>query len=624
MCKVNEVKLFVIKILLLVIAFFFLQASLTAQMSPDKYKQRFETLEKKSKLDKKELKELLTISDRTQSLDLELSINYLNRALKIYEKQKDYYFISEYAEKISLVYMIKGEPGAGKKIIDQLVKKYEDKFEDDDWMKIQILYVRFLEHTDQYDECIALIDKLLPKTENPLYKSALYTFRGGINMDKSHYDVAAKDYYNALRLSKQIGHKQNVMTLYNRLGLLNHNLKNFEKAKKYFKLALDIAEQAKSERDLTVIYLNMGNLYQKIDSLDLALYYYDKNLEQLKKINNSTDIARNYLNRGNVFLKQKKYDQAFDSFEKSLEICNQFGIGIGKMHNYFSFGRGYIETKQYNKALNVLDSALYYSKELGARDMEMSIHSNYSDAYKALGDYKKALEYYNSFHEIERDLMDDEKQKIVSELEIKYESEIKDQKISQINQTLATKKAENRMLILGVAALVMITGFIIFFLIYRNKTLKQLYERNIELMNSFQFKAPDEEELEIIETAVESEDNLKKIFDRILYALEKEKIYTNPTLSLSDTAEHVKSNDKYVSAAIAEYANMNYSNFVNFYRINEAKRLIYEDGHFNLNEVMYACGFNSRTTFYNAFKKHTGLSPKQFKEMGENNLVLAG
>src|SRR5690606_13999182 len=142
-------------------------------------------------------------------------------------------------------------------------------------------------------------------------------------------------------------------------------------------------------------------------------------------------------------------------------------------------------------------------------------------------------------------------------------------------------------------------------------------------MNSFQFKAPEEEFQEIVETPTDHEDHLKKIFDRILLALEKEKIYTNPNLSLSDTSDYVKSNDKYVSAAIAENSNMNYSNFINFYRINEAKRLIYEDSNLSLNEIMQACGFHSRTTFYNAFKKHTGLSPKQFKEMGENNVVFA-
>lgn len=116
-------------------------------------------------------------------------------------------------------------------------------------------------------------------------------------------------------------------------------------------------------------------------------------------------------------------------------------------------------------------------------------------------------------------------------------------------------------------------------------------------------------------TDEQEEDNLKNIFEKLLCVLENDKIYTDPNISLSKTAEIIKSNEKYVSSAIATYAKTNYSNFINSYRINQAKLLIYENNNLNINEVMYVCGFNSRTTFYEAFKKHTGMSPRQFKDL---------
>lgn len=619
----NLFKLSAAKIYLPILFFLFIN-SLAAQVNPETERKRFETLDKKSELNQEELREMLIISDRAQNYDLNSTIEFLNKAVKHFEKQKDYFFITEYAEKISLAYMIKGEPQTGIDIANKVAKKYKNNFSEEESVKLQILNVRFLEQVDKNDEALKLINKILPEAKNDLHKATLYTFRGGINMDKGNFDLAGKDYYASLRLYEKLKNESNIITTYNRLGMLNQAMEDFPKAIKYYKRGLNMALKAKSERDLTVLYLNMGNLYQKMDSLDLAINYYDKNLEILKKNNNLTDIARNLLNRGNVFAKQKKFTQAFENYHQALDICNKYGIDFGKMHVYFSMGKGYIETREYNKAIPALDSALYFAKAMGVKDVELSVYYSFSDLYEVTGNYEKAYQAYTKFHELEKEVMNEEKHKTLSELEIKYETELKDQKITQINQSLETKKAQNGLLILGVVLLMLIAGFIIFFLIYRNRTLKQLYERNIELMNSFHFKAPEEDELEeVTETAVENEDNLKKIFDRVLYALEKEKIYTNPTLSLSETAEHVKSNDKYVSAAIAENANMNYSNFINFYRINEAKRLIYDDGHYNLNEVMHACGFNSRTTFYNSFKKHTGLSPKQFKEMGENNLVLA-
>src|SRR5690606_16336202 len=253
------------------------------------------------------------------------------------------------------------------------------------------------------------------------------------------------------------------------------------------------ATKNKSEYDLNVLYLNLGNLYQKVDSLDKALFYYDKNLKLLEQSNNLSDIAKNLLNRGNVHLKLKNYEQAFENFKQSLKICKEMGIDFGKMHNYVSLGKAYTETKEYRKAIPMLDSALYYAKNMEIKTVEMNAYYSFSDVYEILGDYKKAYQYYTKYHELEKEVLNEEKQKTLSELEIKYETELKDQKINQINQSLETKKAQNGLLILGVIFLILIAGFIIFFLIYRNRTLKQLYIRNVELMNSFQFKAPEEE-----------------------------------------------------------------------------------------------------------------------------------
>jgi len=592
--------------------------SVAARQDPAADKQRFETLDKQQKLSQKECREMLNISDRAQNYNLDLTIEYLTRARKHFEEQKDYFFLTEFGEKISLAYMLKGEPEKGISIVNGLIEKYNNKFSDDERIKVFILKVRFLEYMDRNEECLSLINKLLPQTDDENFKAALYTFRGGINMDKGNYDEAAANYYSALRLYKKINSKSNIITINNRLGLLNQALEDGRKALGYYKQALKIALELNSEKDLIPLYINMGNTYQQMDSIDKAFLYYDKNLELIIKANNQPDIARNYLNRGNLYLKIKNYPKAFEYFEKSLQICNDFGIDVGKMHNYVNIGNAYAEVHQYSKAISAYDSAVYYAKSLGSKDSESHIYSSYSEAYNKMGNTAKALEFYTKFHELEREILDDDKQKTIAELEIKYETELKDQEIEQVNEKLATKKAENKILILGTASVLLITAFIIFFLIYRNRTLKQLYERNIELMKSVQLITSEAETSQKIEYTGEQEDNLKKIFDRLLVALEKDKIYTDPMLSLSDTAEITNSNDKYVSSAIAEYANMNYSNFINFYRVNEAKRLIYKNEHSNLNEVMSACGFNSRTTFYNAFKKHTGMSAKQFKEIGKN------
>src|SRR5690606_12667252 len=483
--------------------------------TPEADSRRFDILDKKKELTKKECREMLNISDRAQNYDIDLSLQYLNRAQKHYEKQKDYFYLTECAEKISLVYMVKGEPEKGMAIVNELFEKYKDEFYDEETVKVLVLKVSILEHMDRGEECLALINKLLPKTDNEYFRAALYTFRGGINMDKSNYEEAATNYYKALRLYEKMNSTPNIITINNRLGLLNDALGDWGKALGYYKKALKLALESKDEKDLVPLYINMGNIYRQLDSIDKAFFYYDKNLELVKKINNQPDIARNYLNRGILYLQIENHPKAFEYFEKSLKICNDYGIDIGKMYNFLNIGNAYNEIQQYKKAVSAYDSAVYYAKLLGTKDSEASIYLRYSEAYSNMGNSAKALEFYTKFHELESEVLDENNQKAIAELEIKYESEIKDQKIEQINEKLATERAENRIIIVGALSIVLITGLIIFFLIYRNKSLRRLYERNIELMKSVQLITSEAETSEKTESKGKPEDNLKKIFDRL-------------------------------------------------------------------------------------------------------------
>ncbi|MCC5648212.1 helix-turn-helix domain-containing protein, partial [Nostoc sp. CHAB 5824] len=54
--------------------------------------------------------------------------------------------------------------------------------------------------------------------------------------------------------------------------------------------------------------------------------------------------------------------------------------------------------------------------------------------------------------------------------------------------------------------------------------------------------------------------------------------------------------------------------FINKYRIEEAKSLLFSEkfNHLNILGIAFQSGFNSKTTFNITFKKHTGLSPTDY------------
>ena len=94
--------------------------------------------------------------------------------------------------------------------------------------------------------------------------------------------------------------------------------------------------------------------------------------------------------------------------------------------------------------------------------------------------------------------------------------------------------------------------------------------------------------------------------------------YLNSELTIDDLANELALTPKIVSQIINEGYSCNFFDFVNKFRVEEAKSLLSSrtDDKMTIQEVMYDAGFNSKSSFNTAFKKFTKLTPTQFK----NNL----
>ena len=95
-----------------------------------------------------------------------------------------------------------------------------------------------------------------------------------------------------------------------------------------------------------------------------------------------------------------------------------------------------------------------------------------------------------------------------------------------------------------------------------------------------------------------------------------DKPYLNPELTITDVALNLNVSVKYLSQVINETLGKNFYDFINSYRIEEAKRQLNEntDSKKTVLEILYESGFNSKSAFNTAFKKQTGFTPTQFRK----------
>jgi AraC-like DNA-binding protein len=92
-------------------------------------------------------------------------------------------------------------------------------------------------------------------------------------------------------------------------------------------------------------------------------------------------------------------------------------------------------------------------------------------------------------------------------------------------------------------------------------------------------------------------------------------LYRDPEISLAALAEQMGIPPKHLSQIINERLGQNFKNFINRYRVEEAKIKILDprEKDFVLLKIAYDVGFNSKSVFNAAFKKHAGMSPTEYR-----------
>lgn len=103
--------------------------------------------------------------------------------------------------------------------------------------------------------------------------------------------------------------------------------------------------------------------------------------------------------------------------------------------------------------------------------------------------------------------------------------------------------------------------------------------------------------------------------ERIRRALEDERLYLNPTLTLAELSAHTGLAPRLISFTVNNGFGQSFNDLVNGYRVEAVKRRLANPAdvaRLTLLGIAFECGFNSKTTFNRIFKQFTGVAPSEF------------
>ena len=102
---------------------------------------------------------------------------------------------------------------------------------------------------------------------------------------------------------------------------------------------------------------------------------------------------------------------------------------------------------------------------------------------------------------------------------------------------------------------------------------------------------------------------------KLRHVIEDEEVYTNQNLKVLDLAKRLEISEKELSTYIHEAYGLSFTDYINRYRIEKVKSLLNTpDQHkYTLLAISEKAGFNSKSSFNAVFKKHSGMTPSQYK-----------
>jgi AraC-like DNA-binding protein len=156
----------------------------------------------------------------------------------------------------------------------------------------------------------------------------------------------------------------------------------------------------------------------------------------------------------------------------------------------------------------------------------------------------------------------------------------------------------------------------IFYIAYFSLKQKEFYPLNKQEKEEIDAIIMETSTLEVNQKKLLSDTDLHKMKSTLIQVMENNKPFLDPELSLFKLASQLDISSHILSYVINKGCDENFYQFVNRYRIEEAKKMILDSNmkHLNLVGIAFEVGFNSKTVFNTTFKKMTNQTPTQFKK----------
>jgi len=256
------------------------------------------------------------------------------------------------------------------------------------------------------------------------------------------YETALRYNLESLEIERALGRTHGIANNLNSIGNIHARQDDPEQAREYYKQALELFEATNDPYGAAQCLNNLGNTCEDQDRNDEALVYYERALDVARRLDRPSLEANPLLNMGIVYKKQGDFDRALKSYLQAAEIEERMGEQAELALALQNIGELFLLMEKPTEALTYLRRAESIATETQAHTALSGTYLNLAEAYAQLGDYKNAHACLVHHCELRDASLDEERRKIVAELQARYDADRRREQIELLTKDNEIKRLQ--------------------------------------------------------------------------------------------------------------------------------------------------------------------------------------
>jgi two-component system, sensor histidine kinase PdtaS len=281
-----------------------------------------------------------------------------------------------------------------------------------------------------YWESESYLQKALDYYEENKDESKKYDLIGAIGTayeSQGQYQKALENYLKACEYFEKTKNKSSLYVYNLNIGNIWRSYqKNEAKALEYYQKSLNISTEIDDRRGQAQSYNNIGLIYEANHQLPKALEYFEKALAINIQLGIKPGQSFNFRNIARMYQAQKNYPKAFEYTQKALKLNREIGEDNREGANLQLTGILFLEQEQYKEAETHFDQAMVIFKKIRRFHDIADTHEWQAKVYHKTGRYKNAYESILLRNNIQDSLMDSERSKQMTQIQIYYDTKEKE------------------------------------------------------------------------------------------------------------------------------------------------------------------------------------------------------